>query len=324
MTEIYILIDVNAGYNSKDLDYELDYMLSGAYSTFDAALEVWAAYMVERDVMDDKDTEDFYFTKDDKLKENVKTNAKDLLLKSGWKIAKIDFSGELKKVKNVVKPKASKNPAAKESSETDEDDEFIYDKMKKFLIGELTIGRKKAGFVPYTEKQTKKFLVKHAAELSNAADEMFQDKDIGYIYDDFFEKNQFFDEIAHLYGGFLYKYIDEDKVYEITKKPCPKKLTKKKTSTKVKILNTFEVDNCHVIFKIYKFLIDKDIIIYTNDKDFVYDRKTKYDDVAPGYWYHIYDADNSEDVNFEDVNFKDEVSKTKDQYPNVFFHHLLL
>ena len=75
---IYLLFDFNAGSNSSDLNYELDYMFRGAYKTRVSALEKFATFMIEID----EDNEEIYFDSEELNVERTEA----MLEKKDWKI----------------------------------------------------------------------------------------------------------------------------------------------------------------------------------------------------------------------------------------------
>ena len=75
---IYLLFDVDAGGNSSDLNYELDYMFRGAYKTRKSALLKFVTFMIEVD----EDDEEIYFDNEELNIERTEA----MLEKKNWKI----------------------------------------------------------------------------------------------------------------------------------------------------------------------------------------------------------------------------------------------
>jgi hypothetical protein len=93
---------------------------------------------------------------------------------------------------------------------------------------------------------------------------------------------------------------------------------------RLRLLDTFEVFNNYKFMNIYKFFIDENTIVYTNQRDFVYDPDRTYDEDFPDEWSLIVDKDfvpspENEDEGNDVIDFEDEVDLTREEYTNVYF-----
>lgn len=95
--DIYILIDVSQGYCSNDLNYELDYMLIGAFKTYKEAFEEFMNKKLEeienvnKEEERDRDLDNFLIELDKIKYETIEKNydTDDILEKYNWKVMKM-------------------------------------------------------------------------------------------------------------------------------------------------------------------------------------------------------------------------------------------
>ena len=94
---IYILIDVSQGYCSTDLNYELDYMLIGAFKTYKEAFEEFMNKKLEeienvnKEEERDRDLDNFLIELDKIKYETIEKNydTDDILEKYNWKVMEL-------------------------------------------------------------------------------------------------------------------------------------------------------------------------------------------------------------------------------------------